>query len=536
MKRFIFLLISFILKVSSILTAQESPWIKFNNMTVGFLEIIAGLEVDSGSIVLSSSGYCSFDSVNRCPAFKSYYDNGDIADSITVSSFFENGNCFFKHNSSQSKKLRNGLVASFFSNAEPGKLKNSVVLISDFKLNVRHAIILSSPTYHLIPPYDAAMINDSTLLVFGYRYINKISNGSIYLCHYNLNTGESQFYPVQANLKYYRVESAHFVFQNANSMLLSVDASTKSMDFFNSMHYVIKSNAKGEVEWIYCDSILDASSRIAKWEIVRLSNGNSVHSIRYQGKDFNPGKASTRTALRFLSPEGKHLWDTELSDSCFCRKQSNGGIFKCQNDDVIGTGHYKKINQMPYGSPHQIWIYRVSPTGTLKWSKQYAYEKVFTSHVPLPVISFFQGENIRESESKFIYVNGNASLVGKDDAIFILKVDSMGCMTPGCTSDDVFLGADPTVTDEAIKLREYFYKLGPNPFTTELTIEMVNPQPGRAMDLMLYDMSGKMISKLKDVNTKGMYQMNTEGLPLGMYILNLMMDGRLIQVDKVVKQ
>ena len=116
-----------------------------------------------------------------------------------------------------------------------------------------------------------------------------------------------------------------------------------------------------------------------------------------------------------------------------------------------------------------------------------------------------------------------------------MKLDSMGCLTPDCAGNYIYtstIDVKPPWSDQ----KEVFFRIYPNPVHNILTVDFFSPQPGRKMELLLSDMQGILIQKQSLPNDKHQEQIDVSGLKPGSYTISLLMNGKIIQSEVVVKE
>ena len=75
-------------------------------------------------------------------------------------------------------------------------------------------------------------------------------------------------------------------------------------------------------------------------------------------------------------------------------------------------------------------------------------------------------------------------------------------------------------------------QVAPNPFAGRLSVAVSSPQVQDGL-IRIFDQTGRMVMQEKLV--MGITEMNTEGLPQGMYFYSIEAKGEMVQVGKLVK-
>ena len=265
-------------------------------------------------------------------------------------------------------------------------------------------------------------------------------------------------------------------------------------------------------------------------DIDQLPNGNIVfNGAEYIDIDnWNGLEDPYYNYVQCNTISGDSLWRHSFRSNDYARKI--GVLNVMPNGNIIGGG-IASCNDCYPGLPGSIfksWLFCLSPSGKLLWERYYK-----NPNEPVDV-SYFR---------KIVTCTDGGILVGTEGreteqttgGLWLLKLDSMGCMTPDCSGTELYTA----VKDEKgawQNLKEVFFRIYPNPVGNILTVDFFSPQPGRKMELMLSDMQGILIQKKSLPNDKHQEQIDVSGLKPGSYTLSLLMNGKIIQSEVVVKE
>jgi large repetitive protein len=95
--------------------------------------------------------------------------------------------------------------------------------------------------------------------------------------------------------------------------------------------------------------------------------------------------------------------------------------------------------------------------------------------------------------------------------------------------------------EEVIEVKAQEIKVFPNPFTSTIQVKLVSDKAAQQVTIVLYDISGRLIhrsssnSVVKGVNMITVNPSNGMGVPPGVYYLNVLIDGKVSKVEKLVK-
>ncbi|MBD80888.1 MAG: hypothetical protein CL840_18370 [Crocinitomicaceae bacterium] len=148
---------------------------------------------------------------------------------------------------------------------------------------------------------------------------------------------------------------------------------------------------------------------------------------------------------------------------------------------------------------------RMTSTGYTVWMHNYAYKNFDRSN--------HLWDFIRTSDKGFIFC-GDVNPDNSNQDVWVLKVDSNGCMSPECKSRvyDIRLGIDRT------KAFDVNIKIFPNPMVDELHVDFTEPK-NITWHYQLIDQKGRIL-KQGDVDPDESV-IDTQQLSTGVYLLQL---------------
>ncbi|HMG16510.1 MAG TPA: T9SS type A sorting domain-containing protein [Saprospiraceae bacterium] len=204
-------------------------------------------------------------------------------------------------------------------------------------------------------------------------------------------------------------------------------------------------------------------------------------------------------------------------------------MFPLKNSDVMLIG-YSYFNGFPDLNPRGM-IARISPTGKFKWWR-YIYDKKLM--INNQGGSLFDGLELENGDLAFsgtTFFNDNHD----QSNIWLLKTDSMGCITPGCTGFNIVLEKE-TATNNINLDKELFFQVYPNPIGTETTVSFYNFKHRPNSKISLIDLEGKVLHEQVIENSVQNLNISMSGYNNGTYIIQYSSDGVVLQVEKIIKQ
>ncbi len=243
-----------------------------------------------------------------------------------------------------------------------------------------------------------------------------------------------------------------------------------------------------------------------------IGNNPNIHTLVWDGLIFKldaDRNVVWSTPFRGDLPNG----GTELTEMVEAT-DGNGYVASGIVYEKEGTalGHYTS------------WLVKVSPEGDSLWARRYTY---------------FDGEFIApEVFDMKATPDGGYVLVGFTINLFnvvtnpivpawIMKVDSFGCLIPGCHL--------PNATEE-MEAAAPFLAIYPNPVSDFLNFQLRGTQLMKDATFRIVNMEGKVFEEIKLLNVQTTVTIPVSGWSVGSYFLQCLQNGVVICSEKFVKQ
>lgn len=198
------------------------------------------------------------------------------------------------------------------------------------------------------------------------------------------------------------------------------------------------------------------------------------------------------------------------------------------NKQIIIAGNIRAVTDFT----KDVYSYAISLSldGQINWEHVYYYDDVFTHHLD-------DIEQMPNGDLVFmgtVFDSINTTDYFTDQYLWLFRTDSLGCGTvqETCyyTIDDYFT-ADTMVNIIEPQFTNFtaVQVLG-NPFTTNLQIKALQNKP---LQLQFYNTKGQLLT-VENIN--GQANINTQHWPKGIYFMQVFDEGKLLAVEKLVKQ
>ena len=200
-------------------------------------------------------------------------------------------------------------------------------------------------------------------------------------------------------------------------------------------------------------------------------------------------------------------------------------LITASNGDIIGSG-YRSLEDGLYG-----WLFRLTQEGELLWKRAYQPEQ------PIPIDIISELNDVVETPDGGIAAIGTMMDSFPDGGIspdvWLLKVDGDGCFTPGCT--DSIVTATVERRDGVLHSgRQVYFRLSPNPVSGEAQVVFYQPVPQGAR-LRVFNAQGVPVAEREVPPGSTEAQVDFSGLPPGLYLVQYLRQGRVLQVERVVR-
>lgn len=239
---------------------------------------------------------------------------------------------------------------------------------------------------------------------------------------------------------------------------------------------------------------------------------NDINILSWAKEDSVSGEIAP--SLHFVNTEGDAFQqytfttaDRAIRELRFLATASNGDILGG------GTGWLEKDGVLgDWGG----WLFRMSAAGELRWERNYVLrmgpfqENAYAR--PLNVIGTGDGGLLAIGNVDNLLPTGEY-----ETDMWVLKLDSLGCLQPGCHAVNVLLPAgEPQPADATPPVLEIY----PNPASVRVTVALPADVSGPKQILVTDALGRLMLQKTVDFSA-GQAQISVADLPPGVYALTV---------------
>lgn len=274
--------------------------------------------------------------------------------------------------------------------------------------------------------------------------------------------------------------------------------------------FAMDKNMKITQEWI---SPAD-SNYYAAYDILTVAENEYVIATVKRGQGNELTGPYRPWLLRVNTFSNQIKWSIDLSlDSASPENESRKLLFNLDSTAIYIAGQQFEIGILNERPPQvHGFLSKVTMDGELQWIRRYlgTQESQFPDHKILDAALLADGSIIMVGESTDPYFEDPPGQRG-----WLLKVDSFGCLVPGCQ----LVSTEPYEPDQALDVRVY-----PNPVVSDqVWVYIADDRLSGRLQFSLFDMQGRQVQQWSQTY----YQNSTylldipPGLATGAYILRL---------------
>jgi hypothetical protein len=252
---------------------------------------------------------------------------------------------------------------------------------------------------------------------------------------------------------------------------------------------------------------------------VEQTDSNQI-TVIYQTRDYAlPLNIQAPPAIFYLDTSG------QIMDSVVLWSNHLNQVFNTQGfwqDGIVACGQQSRDAESSPKGPRMGWIFRVDENKEILWQRSY------TDTTNSGINAIFSNIK-RTSDDGFILVGSITNKMSgvNETHVWLMKVDSNGCLTPGCDSFNIITATEPVAFPSGLALQLY-----PNPATSEVTLSIPQELPDHDLLASLVSPSGQVLRQQSYLHPN--IRFDTTGLPPGMYYVTVHRKGSLVGVEKLV--
>jgi len=289
---------------------------------------------------------------------------------------------------------------------------------------------------------------------------------------------------------------------------------------------VSKLSAQGETLWTRRFSEGNTDDYTAFIEAlpdggVAVAWGKDSLNIPLQFKDIN-------FFLQRLDEDGQTEWEFFHRIS----KRWVYGMTVTENGDIVLCGLTFILDGLN-GTDH-AWLARFSPQGEMRWERSYLS--------PTSPEQSWGFQDVTEAPDGGLAMCGFITDTvpnqpgAINDNVWLAKVGPDGCLTPGCQDSIIYITSTREAAGGPAAIKEVFFRAFPNPASGPLQLHFYNPVRYRSARLRVFNMQGQQLWQAPLQRGTSELEVPAGQWPSGLYLLQYEAEGRVLQVEKVVRE
>lgn len=494
----------------------QSTWSRYYNITSDGEKVDVLIPYRQGYLV-ASNVFCSPTSNDACTFLMYINKNGDILKNATLSVAPDSSIVIPTFNSTIVKE-DSSLVFCMKSDYTPTliKLDTSFKMINVHKyfnlnyiLNLRSVFKLSDNRYLIFNTTADKIVNTQQRKL----WMILVDSSFNQLKQYGLNNTDTFFV----------ILSPIFEKLNDGSFITAFPGYLKGQNLKEDRYTcIMRFDTLGNVLWTKSYGPPPFDNFEYTSTVVKQLDNNNIIFAGAKDNFISLFQDPYPNYIQCVSLTGDSLWRNYFGyETCNCKKRIFN-ITKSASGDIIGVGLGISFNN---NSLFKGWIFCISPEGKLKWERFYSYKDT------LQDIAF----NTIQCEKDGSIMIGSSAFDGspKNSGLWILRLDSMGCLTPDCSGTELVTSISE-VKKGYKELREVFFSISPNPANEIVKIDYFSPQPNRNVSFNLYDFNGRLLQAIDASSSILNYTIPIANLSYGTYFVSMLMNGNVVQTEKLI--
>ncbi|GIV35554.1 MAG: hypothetical protein KatS3mg031_3089 [Chitinophagales bacterium] len=283
-------------------------------------------------------------------------------------------------------------------------------------------------------------------------------------------------------------------------------------------------DSSGNVEWTWL-SPESWGLRDAARDMVLLEDGSLViaSGIGHEQQRPSVNVVYFDKAVFKLNPQRELEWEVVFPDPELAMNSYTSRIIQLKNKSgFVVAGVAKRPTPPGVWGSNRGWIAKISPSGDSLWSRAYVYSANFPS--------FHEFYDLKECPDGGFILCGESRSVANGDSIpqqaWLMKLDSFGCLVPGCQLIDATEEAEAQGTlllypNPARDYLNFFYRQAPG-------------QSSRELSFRIFDASGRELQRFEAQSGEATYIVPLWHWSPGVYFLQLLHDGLPVRTERFV--
>ncbi|MCB2220327.1 MAG: T9SS type A sorting domain-containing protein [Bacteroidetes bacterium] len=277
---------------------------------------------------------------------------------------------------------------------------------------------------------------------------------------------------------------------------------------------VVKSDSMGNEEWTkyYGNPNIDDDMAL----VAMADDGNYLVATVYGEIINTPYTRSGRIYILKIDNSGGIIWDKKVGVTRDGYYMKN---FRITGENEYIANGWSKLIDSSFPNYYPGWILKLDQNGDSLWYRDYYHFNGSYDENHIYDVS-------QTSDNGYITV-GKANVEFGTEQMWVLKLDSMGCDTPGCALGTNIFDAPATNTQGLM--------VWPNPTSGQFSVLSSEFSVGDNKIIRVYDTHGINVYEIEVPAGNATISIEASGWTSGLYYLQYLMDGEVVGSAKIIR-
>jgi len=277
--------------------------------------------------------------------------------------------------------------------------------------------------------------------------------------------------------------------------------------------WIVKTDSLGNKEWdkVFGDSLTDCVFSILESKF----GGYYLAGCHTEPGENNSEKESYSSPyLLKIDKLGNSIWEKTYGTP----EYSTGflSMIELPNGDLVGAGIDGADKFGKYEANSGLVI-KMDSAGNQIWKRSHNHPDAFPDS--LSILPYSNIYDIKATKDGGFVAVGETQTSRGGQYIWLIKMDSMGCLVSGC--DTIKEKKDTTSIAVFENERESQVKIYPNPANSEVNLQFSEGFQNQEVKILLYNMLGKIVFQKKVVVSGSPVILNTDEFKTGLYLIRI---------------
>lgn len=280
---------------------------------------------------------------------------------------------------------------------------------------------------------------------------------------------------------------------------------------------VIKTDSLGNEQWVKYFGNPDIDDDMAFVQMT--GDGNYLVATVYGEYIWTPDARAGRINIIKIDQNGEIIWDNKIGEVRYGYYMKN--FKQTEDNNYIVNGWSEVIDSTIPFVYYPGWILKLNQNGDSLWFRDYHhFDSLNAKNYIYDVIHTSDNGYIAIGQSNEAFTQSN---------MWVIKLDSMGCDTPGCATGVFVDEFSPSRGGWGEVLTVF-----PNPTNEDINIKGWEQYTKGVKLISVFDIYGRKVKEITIPKNNKSLSIDVQSWPPGLYFLRLAINGKAVGNGKVV--